>query len=99
MPLYDYKCLDCDNEFEDLRSINDRANSFCPKCTSRKVKILLSHTSKNQDWFRPGYNEGLDMYIESKDQLKKECLKQNVTSRALGDIRNYHHIHGGERGY
>jgi putative FmdB family regulatory protein len=43
MPIYEYRCLECGEEFERLvRSMNPALEVECPKCGGRKVKKLLS---------------------------------------------------------
>lgn len=41
MPLFEYKCSDCETKFEELISSSD-VKVFCPKCGSEKVSRLLS---------------------------------------------------------
>ncbi|MBU0729926.1 MAG: zinc ribbon domain-containing protein [Proteobacteria bacterium] len=46
MPIYEYKCQDCNNMFEALIiSANDLDQIECPKCESRKVKKTISASS------------------------------------------------------
>lgn len=43
MPLYDYRCADCEREFETLvLNKADEAAVACPECRSREVAKLLS---------------------------------------------------------
>lgn len=42
MPLYDYQCPDCGEQFEELRSLAERAHADCPKCGARADKMLSS---------------------------------------------------------
>lgn len=41
MPLFEYKCSDCGNLFEELVSGNETV-AVCPKCKSEKVERQLS---------------------------------------------------------
>jgi len=41
MPIYEYKCTKCGNEFEELVSSQDELPP-CPKCESKKVEKLMS---------------------------------------------------------
>ncbi len=41
MPLYEYKCSDCDAKFEELSMRSDDV-VVCPKCESENVMRLLS---------------------------------------------------------
>jgi putative FmdB family regulatory protein len=41
MPIYEYICDDCKNEFEKI-VINKQQEIACPKCASKKATIQLS---------------------------------------------------------
>ncbi len=43
MPLYEYKCTQCNEKFEKLvRSSFEQGDVHCPSCGSGKVKRLIS---------------------------------------------------------
>lgn len=43
MPIYEYMCLECCEEFSLLRSMNASDRDLkCPKCSSQKVKKVIS---------------------------------------------------------
>jgi putative FmdB family regulatory protein len=93
MPLYDLECEKCGEEFEAFSKIVERDEVRCPKCGG-ETKILIC-SSKQRDWFREGWYEEFDLhpiYVKSKGHMKELCLKYDVTSRALGDIRNIKEI-------
>ncbi|MBN1635012.1 MAG: zinc ribbon domain-containing protein [Deltaproteobacteria bacterium] len=57
MPIYEYKCLQCDHQFEKLQKFSDSLITNCPKC-SGPVKKLVSHTSfqlKGSGWYLTDY--------------------------------------------
>ncbi len=41
MPIFEYKCSDCDNKFEELSMSSDETVN-CPECNSGRVEKLLS---------------------------------------------------------
>jgi putative FmdB family regulatory protein len=41
MPIYEYVCKKCDEEFESL-VLGQDAPTACPACNSKKIKRLLS---------------------------------------------------------
>lgn len=43
MPIYEYRCQECEEKFEELvRSTDSQLEIKCPKCGGQKVKKLLS---------------------------------------------------------
>lgn len=44
MPIYEYKCTECNNEFECLIIGSDNDVS-CPECSGEKVERLMSSCS------------------------------------------------------
>ncbi|MFQ6100049.1 MAG: zinc ribbon domain-containing protein [Anaerolineae bacterium] len=43
MPLYEYKCLDCETCFDALRAMTDAdASIVCPKCGSEHTRRVIS---------------------------------------------------------
>jgi putative FmdB family regulatory protein len=40
MPIYEYRCRDCDERFE--RFVSGESRIACPECESRRVDRLLS---------------------------------------------------------
>lgn len=42
MPIYEFKCQDCDHEFEALCGSSDERPDCCPECKGEDLKKLLS---------------------------------------------------------
>jgi putative FmdB family regulatory protein len=43
MPIYEYRCEECDADFELLvRSLSQQADPGCPRCGSHRVKKAIS---------------------------------------------------------
>jgi putative FmdB family regulatory protein len=43
MPIYEYRCEECDEDFEVfVRSPSQRASPICPKCGSHRVRKAMS---------------------------------------------------------
>ena len=93
MPTYDLECNKCKLEFEAFSKMDDNAKIKCPKCKGKSTVVLKNCDKK--DWFKPHMTEHFTdtpIFVESKRHFKKLCLEHNVTSRALGDVRNYHDL-------
>jgi len=73
MPTYTYKCPDCNNTIEDLRSVDDRNDlTVCDKCNSVMEKMLdFPAVHPDRDDFstenggRGRYNKQLKCYVKS----------------------------------
>lgn len=56
MATYVYKCLDCDIEFERIRSMNDDVSSdICPECTGVCTQRLTSREGSFDSYFEGSY--------------------------------------------
>ena len=57
MPIYEYKCLNCEKHHEIMRKITDKPLSKCPDCGG-KMKKMISNTSfvlKGTGWYATDY--------------------------------------------
>lgn len=45
MPIFEYRCNRCDNEFEKLVFLSDSADIECPSCNSSSVEKKVSAAS------------------------------------------------------
>ena len=63
MPIYEYRCSDCEHTFEKLQQLSDPDPEECPGCGSGEVGRLISRSSfqlKGGGWFADGYESGAD---------------------------------------
>jgi putative FmdB family regulatory protein len=78
MPIYEYTCSGCDQEFEADQRITEDPIQSCPHCSSKKVKRLISKTSfhlKGGGWYS-------DLYSSSKKGGKSP--DKDSTSKSSG---------------
>jgi putative FmdB family regulatory protein len=57
MPIYEYRCTSCHDDFEVTQRITDAPLTDCPKCQGRLEK-LISQTSfvlKGSGWYMTDY--------------------------------------------
>lgn len=58
MPIYEYRCTVCNNEFEALQKISDEPVKTCPACGG-EVKKLISHSAfhlKGNGWYATDFS-------------------------------------------
>lgn len=63
MPIYEYKCLICRNEFEIEQSIKDKPGVDCPKCLTWGNNRLIS---KGTNFVLSGDGWSADNYSSQK---------------------------------
>lgn len=67
MPLYEYRCLKCQKDFEFLQKISEKPKTKCPKCAG-KLKKLVSES---------GFQlKGTGWYVTDFKDKKKETPKE-----------------------
>ena len=75
MPLYEYRCESCGEQFEVVQPVSARAeDTACPHCRAQKVTRLMSiFASKIVGDHKPGFTEmkAYDMLNERMDKFKK----------------------------
>lgn len=57
MPIYEYRCQDCDHEFERMQKFSDPPVDACPACTG-SVQKLISRSAfhlKGSGWYVTDY--------------------------------------------
>ena len=60
MPIYEYKCKNCEHQFEQLQKINDEPLSTCPECHKPELMKLVSNTSfqlKGTGWYATDFKD------------------------------------------
>ncbi len=80
MPLYLYRCTECQKEFEDLRDYKDQNSAHCPDCGG-KVKTMITRPTVKV--FRPFWHPGMDFhpqFIGSRAEFKRKCKEFGVTA-------------------
>ena len=81
MPVYSYKCDKCCTEWDNINKVAARADEVCRVC-GRLATLILSIPGQHIS-FRSGFFEHIapdPIYINSKQKLKDECNKRNLTS-------------------
>lgn len=72
MPLYEYLCKECNEEWEAVHTIDTRKEEYCIYC-GNKAELLISKTSRPV--VHEYFSENLDAYVtgsKHRKQLMKE---------------------------
>jgi putative FmdB family regulatory protein len=87
MPIYEYACAACGNQFEEWQKITDKPVKVCPKCKAKKVERLISQTSfhlKGGGWYSDLYAgpkpNGAAEQGTSKDSTTKETKAASTST-------------------
>jgi putative FmdB family regulatory protein len=67
MPTYQYKCADCEYEFEEFQRISDEPLKTCPNCGGKPERVVTGGIGfvlkgsgfYSTDYRSQSYNEGL----------------------------------------
>ncbi len=85
MPIYEYQCPKCGNEFEEWQRITDPGTADCPNCGGVS-KRLISHSSfilKGTGWYVTDYarkNGGSAPSSEKKSTEAKSNGSETTSS-------------------
>jgi len=80
MPVYEYRCVRCDEEFEVTQRITDEPLSTCEVCGG-ELKRLISNTSfvlKGSGWYVTDYPS--PERKKAMENKKGEATKKETTS-------------------
>jgi len=87
MPIYEYACAACGQQFEEWQKITDKPVKVCPKCKAKKVERLISQTSfhlKGGGWYSDLYAgpkpNGAAEQGTSKDSTTKETKSASTST-------------------
>ncbi|RZO12459.1 MAG: zinc ribbon domain-containing protein [SAR86 cluster bacterium] len=84
MPIYEYKCLKCEHQFEVIQRFSDNPVETCPACNRKTVKKLVSAPSfrlKGGGWYETDFKTGSKKNIvDTKDEKSKQPKEQTKTT-------------------
>ncbi|MEL0208008.1 MAG: zinc ribbon domain-containing protein [Gammaproteobacteria bacterium] len=87
MPIYEYKCLKCEHQFEVIQRFTDNPVESCPECNNKSVQKLVSAPSfrlKGGGWYETDFKTGSKKNIvDTKDEKPKQPKEQtNKTDKS-----------------
>ena len=83
MPIYDYKCSDCEHQIEVIQKLSDEPKTLCPNCNKESLNKMISAPSfrlKGGGWYETDFKTGNKKNLSSNDNKSNEKSKQNTTS-------------------
>lgn len=69
MPIYKFKCSNCDHEFTVIRKMSDKGEVICEQCSSSLTNKMVSKTSfslKGKGWYRDNYSGNSNVPAKEK---------------------------------
>jgi putative FmdB family regulatory protein len=82
MPIYEYRCLDCDHEFERMQKFSDPLLKTCPNCEGT-VQKLISRSAfhlKGDGWYVTDYARKSGNNGQSETQSTSETSSASSAS-------------------
>ena len=79
MPIYDYKCSNCEHQFELIQKFSDQPAEICPQCSQKSVQKLVSAPSfrlKGGGWYETDFKTGAKKNIVDAKDDKASKLKE-----------------------
>ncbi|MDG9729347.1 zinc ribbon domain-containing protein [Ignatzschineria sp. RMDPL8A] len=70
MPIYAYRCEECNHELEALQKMSDDPLVKCPQCQKPALKKLISAASfrlKGDGWYETDFKSGSKKNLASSD--------------------------------
>ena len=79
MPIYDYKCSNCEHQFELIQKFSDQPAEICPQCSQKSVQKLVSAPSfrlKGGGWYETDFKTGAKKNIVDAKDVKASKPKE-----------------------
>ena len=89
MPIYEYRCLDCDHEFDLMQKFSDPPADACPSCAGT-VRKLISRSAfhlKGDGWYVTDYGKGSTTMSSDSDSKEKSEKKSKSDSSSKSESK------------
>ena len=91
MPIYEYKCSNCGQQFEKIQKFSDDPLQKCPKCDKNTLNKLISSPSfrlKGSGWYETDFKTGNKKNILNKENDAKDPKKSKKKDRGNKKVSN-----------
>ena len=89
MPIYEFRCTECDEISEEMLSFKDKTKTIkCPICNSRSERIMSlgSFHLKGSGWYKDGYGKRSASKEEVAEKPKTETTtKEPPKAKPISD--------------
>ena len=89
MPIYEFRCTECDEISEEMLSFRDKTKTIkCPICNSKSEKIMSlgSFHLKGSGWYKDGYGKRNASKEEVAEKPKTETTtKEPPKAKPIAD--------------
>ncbi len=80
MPIYEYRCLECDRQFERMQKFSDPAIEVCPCDRAAAVQKLISRSAfhlKGSGWYVTDYGRGGSKGNDNKPEKTEKSSSES----------------------
>ena len=89
MPIYEFRCVECDEVSEEMLSFKDKTKTIkCPICNSKSERIMSlgSFHLKGSGWYKDGYGKRNTSKEEVAEKPKTESTtKEPPKAKPIAD--------------
>ena len=89
MPIYEFRCVECDEVSEEMLSFKDKTKTIkCPICNSKSERIMSlgSFHLKGSGWYKDGYGKRNASKEEVAEKPKTESTtKEPPNAKPIAD--------------
>jgi putative FmdB family regulatory protein len=74
MPIYEYRCSECEHSFEEWQKMSDPPVDTCPRCGRKAVAKIISASSfqlRGTGWYKTDYASAGSADKKSKSKSAK----------------------------
>jgi len=87
MPIYEYKCTECDHQLEKLQKMSDDPLKECPECGNDGLQKLISAAGfrlKGGGWYETDFKTGSKKNLSKSDNKSQAKSSKDKSSAAGG---------------